>query len=300
MGKEDLIQSSSGGNIADSLGVGRKTRLLGQSVAAPQSAEAARRAGTVRSKDTAVIDLERIVPDPDQPRKEFDAEALARLAASLKARGQLQPIRVRWDDARGSYVIIMGERRWRAAGLAGLPALTCVIHDGPLTEGETLALQLIENAVREDLKPIEQARAYQALMDNNGWDGKTLAAELAVDPSKVSRAMALLDLPEAVQEKVDQGALPASTAYEISRLADPAEQAEVAERAVAERLPVARVRDEVKARKTATAVRPDPVTFDAGDGCKVTVRWGRAGGPDAVAALERALAQARAAGASAA
>jgi ParB family chromosome partitioning protein len=296
MGKEDALAASAGGNIKSSLGVNRafSTRTP-QAAVAPAQAADGRRAGTVRSQDTAVINLDRIIADPDQPRKEFEPESLERLAASLKARGQLQPIRVRWDEGRGLYVILMGERRWRAAEMAGLTSLTCVVHEGLLSDGEKLELQLIENAVREDLKPVEQARAFQALMERNGWDGKTLAATLQVTPATVSRALTLLDLPEAVQDKVEQGALPASTAYEIAQLPDPAERTELADLAVAEKLTKTDVREAVKAikaRKAPATKRPDPVTFDTGD-CTVTVKWKRAGGQDATAALRNALAQAR-------
>jgi ParB family chromosome partitioning protein len=299
MAKLDELRSGMGQNALSSLGAGRTPPRLSGSIAPARaaSAPAARQQGMKRSQDTAEIDLDRIDRDPDQPREEFDEEGLRRLAGSLKARGQLQPIRVRWDEGRGLYVIVCGERRWRAARMAGLPSLTCVIHEGPLADGEKLALQLVENAVREDLKPVEQARAYRALMENNGWDGKTLAAELAIDPATVTRALALLDLPAPVQEKVEQGALPASTAYEISRLPDPVAQAEMADVAVAEGLTKTDVREavrNVKARKAAAtpAAKPEPFVDDQGD-CTVTVRWKRVGGPDAATALERALERAR-------
>jgi ParB family chromosome partitioning protein len=294
MGKLDELRNRAGGNALASLGAGRTPPRLDAAVTPVQSD--AREQGVRRSQDTAVIELDRIVRDPNQPREEFDHEALERLAESLKARGQLQPIRVRWDEGQGAYVIICGERRWRAARMAGFTSLTCVIHEGPLSEGETLAIQLIENAVREDLKPVEQARAYKALMEQSGWDGKRLAAELNVTPATVSRVLALLDLPAPVQEKVEQGALPASTAYEISKLDTPDAQTVMAELVVSEGLSKTEVVEAVKnikAKRAPAAKRPDPVTFDAGDGCKVTVRWGRAGGPTAVKALSTALKAAR-------
>jgi ParB family chromosome partitioning protein len=192
--------------------------------------------GIIRSRNAAEIPLAKIGPDPDQPREEFEPEALARLADSLKARGQLQPIRVRWDEDRGQYIIVCGERRWRAAELAGLPTMSCVILDGPVAPAELLALQLVENMLREDLRPIEQARAFRTLIDSNGWSTRQLAAELAVTQSDVVRALALLELPSPVQEQVEQGTLPPSTAYEISKVEDPAAQAELAARVVSEGL----------------------------------------------------------------
>src|SRR5206468_5331750 len=111
--------------------------------------------------------------------KEFEPGALERLAESLKERGQLQPIRVRWEAGMDKWVIIAGERRWRAATLAGLATVAAVEASGPLTDDEILGDQLVENCVREDLKPIEQARAFKALMDRNDWSAIRLAKALS-------------------------------------------------------------------------------------------------------------------------
>ncbi len=137
------------------MGAGRTPhRLRGVSAPVVAATIDPKKQGVARSQNTAEIRVDRIVRDANQPREEFDPEGLASLAESLKTRGQLQPIRVRWDEGRGVYVIVCGERRWRAAALAGLETLTCVIHEGEI---DVLAIQLIENALREDLKPIEQA-----------------------------------------------------------------------------------------------------------------------------------------------
>src|SRR5262245_23845147 len=106
-----------------------------------------------------MIRLDRIGPDPAQPRKEFDEESLARLADSMRSRGQLQPIRVRWDDSADRYTVVVGERRYRAALLAGMEAIACVVVAGSPTPEDLLEDQLVENALREDLRPIEQAQA---------------------------------------------------------------------------------------------------------------------------------------------
>jgi ParB family transcriptional regulator, chromosome partitioning protein len=192
--------------------------------------------GVTRSKDVSQIEVDRIVRDPDQPREEFDQEALARLAESLKNRGQLQPIRVRWDEGKGAYMVVVGERRWRAAAMAGLASLSCVIVEGPMPPDEVLAVQMIENAVREDLKPIEQANAYRRLIDAKGWSARQLAGELSIHHAQVVRALALLDLPAEVQASVEKGDLSPATAYEVSKVEDPAVQAEVAAQVMAEKL----------------------------------------------------------------
>jgi ParB family transcriptional regulator, chromosome partitioning protein len=217
MGKFDELRKSMGSNIAESA-----AKRDGQGAIAPAlgGLSTARMNGASRSKNAMEIALDRIVPDPNQPREEFEPEALARLADSLKTKGQLQPCRVSWSEDRGLYVIQVGERRWRAARMAGLATLSCVVADTPLEPGELLAIQLVENCVREDLKPIEQAKAYRTLMDQAGWSGNRLAQELGIAQSRIVHALALLELPEGIQERVEQGSLPPSTAYEISKAPD--------------------------------------------------------------------------------
>ncbi len=232
MGKLDELMKVSRGIAAESMGAHRAPAtppMHGASTSPPDRLQ-----GIIRSRNAAEIPLAKIGPDPDQPREEFEPEALQRLADSLRARGQLQPIRVRWSEGQGRYVIVCGERRWRAAELAGMPTMSCVILEGAIEPAELLALQLVENMLREDLRPIEQARAFRTLIDRNGWTTRQLAAELAVTQSDVVRALALLELPAPVQERVEQGTLSPSTAYEISKVADPGEQAQLAERVVAE------------------------------------------------------------------
>src|SRR5262249_36169928 len=135
------------------------------------------------------------------------------------------------------WVIISGERRWRAAQRAGLKEIDCYFDEADLTPSEILEQQLIENCQREDLQPIEQAEAFAALMKLNDWTGKQVADGLRIPPSRVSRALALLDLPESVQDKVASGKLAARSAYEISKLSDPQKQVELAEKAATGELP---------------------------------------------------------------
>ncbi len=270
MGKMEDLMKAAGGNVDESMGAGDSPRIAPATSAAP-----ARWRGVVKAKDVALIPPGRIIRDEGQPREEFDEEALARLADSLEARGQLQPIRVRWDEGRGAYVVVVGERRWRAAQRAGLPSLTCVIVDRPMDPGELLAVQLVENALREDLKPVEQARAYRRLMEVNGWSSRQLAAELSVSQAAVVKALALLELPAQVREAVEQGALAPSIAYEVARLEGPAAQAAMARAATTEGL----TRDEVvqavravKANRPAPPGRPIPVTVDL-EVASVSVKW---------------------------
>jgi ParB family chromosome partitioning protein len=299
MGKLDELRRSAGRNVKDSTGAERGAGPVSAATpaSAPESGPSAsavppRWRGVERSRDAALIPVTMIDRDPDQPRQEFDDEELERLAESLRARGQLQPIRVRWDEGRGVYVVLVGERRWRAARLAGLERLACVVHDAAMDPEERLAVQLVENALRADLKPVEQARAYRRLMDARGYSTRDLAAELHVAQSSVVRALALLELPGEVQEKVEGGALAPTVAAELARIDDPRLVAEVAEAVVSEglrRSEVSELVQAVRARRPAPARdrKPEPVTIDLGY-CSVTIRWRKPSAVSALQALRRA------------
>jgi ParB family chromosome partitioning protein len=212
------------------------TRLPAAAEAAAADPEARSFEGRSRLKTACEIRLDRIVADPNQPRVEFDPESLQRLASSLRQRGQLQPIRVRWDEAMDRYVVVVGERRWRAAGLAGMASIACVVASGNPSPEEILEDQLIENCLREDLRPIEQARAFRALLTRLGISQRQLAERLQVSPPTITRALALLELPDSIQSSVDAGEIAPHTAYEISKIGDAAVQAEVADQAARGRL----------------------------------------------------------------
>lgn len=220
------------------------------------------------------VEVDRIIPDPAQPRTEFDTDEIERLASSIRAHGQLHPIRVRWEEAASKWIIVTGERRWRATKAAGLPAIDCYFVDGDVTEAELREQQLVENLLRSDLKPLEEAKAYQALMDLNTWNGKQVAAALRVTTSRVSRSLALLDLPVDVQQQVDAGTLPKSSAYELSKLADKKAQSELAAKAASGTLPHARTVKQVnqrRGRKVSTKEKNLHQVLFAENGLRVTV-----------------------------
>lgn len=298
MGKLDEMLRGAGANVGESMGEGRNSGAVHRTPPPAFSGVPARLQGVTKAGNAAEIPVEKIQADVDQPREEFDGAALDRLAESIKARGQLQPIRVRWDEGRGAYVIIAGERRWRASARAGLKTMTCVIHEGAISPAELLSMQVVENMLREDLKPVEQARAFRSLMDLNGWTVRELARELAVDHSGVVRALALLDLPAAVQAQVEQGTLPPATAYELSKVSDPEERAELAQRVVAEGMTrsetvdaVRRASGKPKGRGAGKGRKMTSRVFRKAAGCTVTVENGRGLDVDTVrAALTAALA----------
>lgn len=225
-GKLAGIKASLGANIAESMGRG-----AAGSVQVPTAGLPASQFGVTRLKGGAfAIRLDRIRPDPGQPRKEFGEHELRQLASSLLLHGQLQPIRVRWDEGQGAYLIVAGERRWRAAQLLNRDAIECVLADPGADEATTRAAQLIENCLRVDLSRPERARAFRGLMDLKGITARELAEELSISEATISKDLALLDLPEAILEKVESGAVSASVAYEIKSLPEAA-QVEMVERA---------------------------------------------------------------------
>lgn len=239
-----------GGNLDESMGV-RATDLRPTLSPVPDPKDVGRR--PLRS--VGRVDVSQVVPDPDQPRAEFSDDALDRLAASIRDHGQLAPIRVRWSADLGKWVIIVGERRWRATRRAGLAAIDCVFVDGELSRGELLSQQLIENLLREDLRPVEEAKAFRELIALNGWTGKQLADALRVPPSKVSRTLALLDLPDDLQGRVESGDLPARAAYEISKLANDAQRRHLADAVQDRGLTVEDTRDAVSRRRGRVAAK---------------------------------------------
>ena len=184
----------------------------------------AKDAGRRPGRNYGSVPIEQVIPDPSQPRTEFNEDALQELSASFASKGQLQPIRVRWLENEGKWTIIAGERRWRAAQIAGLATIDCYFHDGGLTPSEILEEQIIENLQRRSLQPLEEARSFQALIKMNMWKKKEVASALGIHPAKVSRALKLLKLPADIQAKIEAGELPARTAYEISKLDDESQQ----------------------------------------------------------------------------
>ena len=166
------------------------------------------------------LPVEQITPNPDQPRRAFEPEALAELAASLKSRGVLQPLIVRPHPTEpGLYQIVAGERRWRAAQIAQLHELPVLIRD--LDDTEMLEIALIENIQRADLNPIEEAASFRQLMDRFGHTQEKLAEALDKSRSHISNLLRLLNLPDQVQGFVRDGRLSAGHARALITTPDP-------------------------------------------------------------------------------
>jgi len=269
-------------NIDDSTAPER----AGASPAVTLAPQGGRHQGVSRVKGALELPLDRLVADPAQPRREFEPESLERLARSLRTRGQLQPIRVRWDETLNQWMVVTGERRFRAAQLAGLATLACVETEQPLSPDEVLEDQLTENCLRDDLLPMEQARAFRALMERRGWSQRQLAEHLAMAPSTVSRVVALLELPDDIQEDVEGGKITPDLAYEIGKEKDPDERARLTGEARAGRLS----RDQARGNKERGYRVRYPVR---GGHVAVTLASAAAAHDDVVAALAEALKKAR-------
>ena len=156
------------------------------------------------------LPLREIEPDPAQPRKQFDDDALNQLADSITENGLLQPIAVRPKKLGTGYIIIAGERRWRAARLAGLDEVPVIIKD--VSDEQAAALALIENLQREDLNPIEVAEGCHQLIEKYGLTQETAAKKLGKSRSSVTNSLRLLALPQEVRHKVSEGILSAGHA----------------------------------------------------------------------------------------
>jgi ParB family transcriptional regulator, chromosome partitioning protein len=154
--------------------------------------------------DLRSLPVESIQPNPDQPRRRFDEEGLAALAESLKERGVLQPVLVRTKPG-GRFELIAGERRWRAARIAGLQELPAIVRE--TDDAASLEIALIENMAREDLNPVEQARACAALVEELGLTREEVGRRVGRSRVSVSNLMRLLDLPDEVLELLKSGAL---------------------------------------------------------------------------------------------
>ena len=188
-----------------------------------------------RKDGLATLAIADIEPHPDQPRRHFDEDALAELAASIAARGVIQPVIVRPIEG-GKYQLVAGERRWRASQKAQLHEIPALIRD--LGERDVMALALIENIQREDLNPVEEARAYQRLSDLEDMTQAEIAGLVEKSRSHVANLQRLLSLPEAVLDHLEAGRLDMGHGRALIGL-DSAE--DIANRAVAKKLRVREV-----------------------------------------------------------
>lgn len=196
-----------------------------------------------------LVPVEQISPNPDQPRRQFSQTALEELAASIREKGIIQPLILRPDPAdQTRFQIVAGERRWRAAQIAQLHQLPVIVRN--FDDTEVLEVAIIENIQRADLNAMEEAQGYRQLMDRFGHTQEQLAQAMGKSRSHLANMMRLLQLPDEIQEMVQEGKLSAGHARAILTANDPIA---LARRAVKDGLSV---RDVEKAAKTKPTSRP--------------------------------------------
>ena len=198
-----------------------------------------------RSSALLEIPVSAIRANTHQPRSMFDEESLASLTASVREVGILQPVLVR-TIGDGSYELIAGERRWRAAKRAGLPTIPAIVRD--ISDVQSVEQALIENLHREDLNPLEEAGAYQQLIEDFGLTHDQLAARVGKSRAAVTNTLRLFQLPPAVQKLVGDGQLSAGHARALLGTPDRAFQEALGRRAVSEQMSVRAVEDAVRQR----------------------------------------------------
>jgi ParB family chromosome partitioning protein len=201
----------------------------------------------------AIFDLpiDAITPNPKQPRKDFNDKALRDLSTSMSQTGVLQPVVVR--RLGDGYQLIVGERRWRAAKLAGLARIPAVVREA--SDAQSLELALVENLLREDLNPIEEAEAYQRLLAEFGWTQEELAQRVARDRSSIANCLRLLRLPDLIQADLRAGRLTMGHARALLSLASPAEQLKLREEILAHSWSVRATEEGVQAKRARPARR---------------------------------------------
>jgi ParB family chromosome partitioning protein len=185
------------------------------------------------------IPLDRIEPNPFQPRREFSDESLQELADSLRAEGLVQPVILRPAGAR--YQLVVGERRWRAARLAGLEAIPALVRD--ISDREALEFALTENLLRADLNPLEVANGLQALQVQYGLTHEEIAARLGIKRSTVTNLLRLLRLPPEVQDMLREGEISGGHARALLGLKSAEAQIELARAATLKGLSVRQVEE---------------------------------------------------------
>ncbi|MFO7947730.1 MAG: ParB/RepB/Spo0J family partition protein [Armatimonadota bacterium] len=195
------------------------------------------------SRTVVEIPLDEIQPNPNQPRREMHEERLEELAASIEEHGILQPILVR--RRAGTYELVAGERRWRAAQKVGLDTISCLVQD--IDDRTSLQIALIENLQRDDLNDIELASGYRQLLDDFGLTQEELAQRIGKSRSAVTNTLRLLELPEEIQEAIRNGQISAGHGRALLALAaEPDEMQQLAQRITQEDLSVRQVEQMVR------------------------------------------------------
>lgn len=229
------------------------------------------------------IALDKIIPNRFQPRRVFDEEKLNELAQSIKEHGLTQPIVVVYDAGLDKYEIVVGERRFRASQLAGLSEIDALVHKA-LTDQQMCALALIENIQREDLNPIETALGYRNLMNKFNISQTDLAQYCGKSKGAVSNSLRLLELPQHMQDALQEGTITEGHGKALLMLADPAKKEALFQRMQKSKMSVRQAEDAARALLQPAGAKklpkpPEVASFEndlqAALGTKVEVRYGK-------------------------
>jgi ParB/RepB/Spo0J family partition protein len=215
--------------------------------------------GPTRSVGVRIVDVDRIEPNPEQPRLAMDQAALDELSASIREHGVLQPILVR-PIGPNSYQLIAGERRWRASKLAGLETIPALIEE--IDDDTALEISIIENLQREDLSPLDEAAMYDRMVTDHGYSIRKLADKLGKDKGYVENRLRLADAPDEIRELVSLRKDTLSHAYELMKVQDPKKRQRLADQVARGELTLIRLRDKIEGRR-ARQPRPDAETVVA-------------------------------------
>lgn len=197
------------------------------------------------------VPVSQIDVNPNQPRKTFNSASLEELVASIKTSGVIQPVLVRRHGS--AYQLIAGERRWRAARLAGLERIPAIVREA--TDAQSLELALVENLLRDDLNPMEAAEAYQKLLAQFGWTQEELAQRIGKDRTSIANALRLLRLPEEIQADLRAGRLTMGHARALLALTAVADQLKLRNEILANDWSVRTAEDSIRAAAEAARTR---------------------------------------------
>ena len=200
-----------------------------------------------RSVGVKVIPIDRIEPNPDQPRMVFDENALHELAASIKEHGVLQPILVR-PLGENRYQLIAGERRWRASREANLSTIPALVED--IDDDTALEISIIENLQREDLSPLEEATMFDRMVHEHGYSIRKLADKLGKDKGYLENRLRLADAPEEIRELVSLRKDTVSHAYELLKVQDPKKRKKLAAQVASGELSLVKLREKIEGRRS--------------------------------------------------
>ncbi len=203
--------------------------------------------GPIRSVGVRIVAIDRIEPNPEQPRLAMDEVTLNELASSIREHGVLQPILVRPLDAT-RYQLIAGERRWRASRIAGLETIPALVEE--IDDDTALEISIIENLQREDLSPLDEAAMYDRMVREHGYSIRKLADKLGKDKGYLENRLRLADAPAEVRELVSLRKDTLSHAYELMKVDDPKKRRRLAEQVARGELTLAKLRDKIEGRRT--------------------------------------------------